>query len=81
MRLPDFAMRKPPLQKRQSGFSVRVASSRHRMVGETIGKKYLCGIARLIGMGAHRCCGRPFEVIGKSAVARKRLCKGVFANP
>jgi transposase-like protein len=42
MRRSDSAMQKELLQNCQSGFSVRVASSRHRLLRETIGKKYLC---------------------------------------
>jgi hypothetical protein len=40
-------MQKPPSQNCQSGFSVRVAPSRHRLRRETIGKKYLCLMLRL----------------------------------
>lgn len=43
----DSAMQKGPSQNCQSGFCVHGASSRHRLLRETIGKKYLCLMLRL----------------------------------
>jgi hypothetical protein len=48
MRPLDSAMQKKPSQNCQSGFSARVARSRHRLTSESIGKKYLCYVLRAL---------------------------------